>query len=111
MSRAAPTRRCWWLITLAAAQGSEIEEKLNNSVILLDPSLNPDGLNRFAGWANTHKSKNVVADPNSMELNQPWPGGRTNHYWFDLNRDWMLVQHPTSQARIENVPQVEAQIF
>ena len=86
---------------LAAAQGAEIEEKLNNSVILLDPSLNPDGLNRFAGWANTHKSENVVADPNSMELNQPWPGGRTNHYWFDLNRDWMLVQHPTSQARIK----------
>lgn len=87
---------------LAAAQGPEIEEMLNNSVILLDPSLNPDGLNRFASWANTHKSKNVVADPNSMELNERWPSGRTNHYWFDLNRDWMPVQHPTSQGRIEN---------
>lgn len=87
---------------LAAAQGEEIEEKLENSVVLLDPSLNPDGLNRFAGWANTNKSKNVVSDPNSRELNQPWPGGRTNHYWFDLNRDWMLVQHPASQGRIEN---------
>lgn len=87
---------------LAAAQGAEIEEMLNNSVILLDPSLNPDGLNRFASWANTHKSKNVVADPNSMELNERWPSGRTNHYWFDLNRDWMPVQHPTSQGRIEN---------
>lgn len=86
----------------AAAQGPEIEEALNNSVILLDPSLNPDGLNRFASWANTHKSKNVVADPNSMELNQRWPGGRTNHYWFDLNRDWMPVQHPESQGRITN---------
>ncbi len=87
---------------LAAAQGADIEEKLQNSVILLDPSLNPDGLNRFASWANTHKSKNVVSDPNSMELNQRWPSGRTNHYWFDLNRDWMLVQHPVSQGRIEN---------
>jgi len=87
---------------LAAAQGSEIEQMLNNSVVLLDPSLNPDGLNRFASWANTHKSKNVVADPNSMELNERWPSGRTNHYWFDLNRDWMLVQHPTSQGRIDN---------
>jgi hypothetical protein len=87
---------------LAAAQGSKIEEKLENSVVLLDPSLNPDGLNRFANWVNTNKSKNVVSDPNSRELNQPWPGGRTNHYWFDLNRDWMLVQHPTSQGRIEN---------
>lgn len=86
----------------AAAQGSEITESLNNSVILLDPSLNPDGLNRFASWANTHKSKNIVSDPNSMELNQRWPSGRTNHYWFDLNRDWMLVQHPESQGRIKN---------
>lgn len=87
---------------LAAAQGTDIQQKLQNSVILLDPSLNPDGLNRFASWANTHKSENLVADPNSMELNQRWPSGRTNHYWFDLNRDWMLVQHPESQGRIEN---------
>lgn len=87
---------------LAAAQGQEIEDMLDNSVILLDPSFNPDGLNRFASWANTHKSKNLVADPNSMELNENWPGGRTNHYWFDLNRDWMLVQHPESQGRIQN---------
>jgi len=87
---------------MAAAQGKEIEDKLQNSVVLLDPSLNPDGLNRFASWANTHKSENMVADPNSMELNQRWPSGRTNHYWFDLNRDWMLVQHPTSQGRINN---------
>ncbi len=87
---------------LAAAQGDEIEERLANSVVLLDPSLNPDGLNRFASWANTHKSENLVTDPNSMELNQRWPSGRTNHYWFDLNRDWMLVQHPASQGRIDN---------
>ena len=87
---------------MAAAQGKEIEEKLQNSVILLDPSLNPDGLNRFASWANTHKSENMVADPNSLELNQRWPSARTNHYWFDLNRDWMLVQHPASQGRIDN---------
>lgn len=87
---------------LAAAQGAEIEKKLQNSVILLDPSLNPDGLNRFASWANTHKSEHLVSDPNSMELNQRWPSARTNHYWFDLNRDWMLVQHPASKGRIDN---------
>lgn len=87
---------------MAAAQGEEIEQKLANSVVLLDPSLNPDGLNRFASWANTHKSEHLVTDPNSMEFNQRWPSGRTNHYWFDLNRDWMLVQHPASQGRIDN---------
>lgn len=96
---------------LAAGQSEEIEEMLQNSVILLDPSLNPDGLNRFASWANTHKSKNLVADPNSMELNERWPSGRTNHYWFDLNRDWMLVQHPTSQGRINNFHQWKPNIL
>src|SRR5699024_7286491 len=59
---------------LAAAQSKEVRQQLQNSVVLLDPSLNPDGLNRFAHWANTHKGKNVVADPNSMELNESWPG-------------------------------------
>lgn len=86
---------------LAAAQGPEIDEMLKNSVILIDPSINPDGLNRFAHWANMHKSKNIlVTDPESREFNEVWPGGRTNHYWFDLNRDWMLVQHPESKGRV-----------
>jgi hypothetical protein len=86
---------------LAAAQGKEINEVLHNSVILLDPTINPDGLARFAHWANMHKSLNtLVTDPASREYNEVWPRGRTNHYWFDLNRDWMLVQHPESEARV-----------
>ena len=86
---------------LAAGKGKEIEKLLNEVVILLDPCLNPDGLNRFASWVNTHKSKNLIGDPASRELNEAWPGGRTNHYWFDLNRDWLLTQHPESQGRIK----------
>ncbi len=86
---------------LAAAQGEEMDEVLQNSVILLDPTINPDGLARFAHWANMHKSLNtLVTDPASREYNEVWPRGRTNHYWFDLNRDWMLVQHPESEARV-----------
>ncbi|MEQ9309811.1 MAG: M14 family metallopeptidase [Balneolaceae bacterium] len=86
---------------LAAAQGREINELLENVVVLIDPSINPDGLSRFAHWANVHKSKNrLVTDPESREYNEVWPGGRTNHYWFDLNRDWLLVQHPESKGRI-----------
>ncbi len=86
---------------LAAAQGDQVEQMLDNTVILLDPSLNPDGYSRFAQWANSNRDRQLVADPQSREQNQPWPGGRTNHYWFDLNRDWMLVQHPSSRARIK----------
>jgi hypothetical protein len=85
---------------LAAAQGPSIDSLLNETVILLDPSFNPDGMNRFASWVNTHKSKNLVTDPYNRELNEVWPNGRTNHYWFDLNRDWLYVQHPESQGRI-----------
>ncbi len=85
---------------LAAAQGAKIDKMLDQTVIVLDPSYNPDGLNRFASWVNTHKSKNTNPDPSSREYDEPWPGSRTNHYWFDLNRDWMPVQHPESQGRI-----------
>lgn len=85
----------------AAAQGDEVDEILENSVILVDPSLNPDGLNRFATWVNMHKSKTSVTDPASREFNEVWPNGRTNHYWFDLNRDWMPVVHPESRGRIQ----------
>lgn len=87
---------------LAAAQGPEIEAMLDKMVILLDPSFNPDGLQRFAYWANTNKSINLVADNNEREYHEVWPGGRTNHYWFDMNRDWLPVQLPESRARIES---------
>ncbi|MFT5079085.1 MAG: hypothetical protein ACI917_001605, partial [Patiriisocius sp.] len=85
---------------LAAAQGPKMNELLNNTVILLDPSYNPDGLQRFAYWANMHKSQNINPDPNDREYDEVWPGGRTNHYWFDMNRDWLPVQLPESRARI-----------
>ncbi|GAB5400396.1 MAG: M14 family metallopeptidase [Aureisphaera sp.] len=90
---------------LAAAQGPKIDELLNNTVILFDPSFNPDGLQRFAYWANVHKSKNINPDPNDREYDEVWPGGRTNHYWFDMNRDWLPVQLPESRARIKSFHQ------
>ena len=86
---------------LAAAQGKQIDELLENTVILFDPSFNPDGLQRFSTWVNQHKSKNLVTDPNSREFNEVWPGGRFNHYWFDLNRDWLPAVHVESQNRLK----------
>ena len=86
---------------LAAAQGKQIDELLENVVILFDPSFNPDGLQRFSTWANQHKSKNLVSDSNSREFKEVWPGGRFNHYWFDLNRDWLPAVHIESQNRLE----------
>ena len=87
---------------LAASDSDFVHELLKNSVILLDPSMNPDGLQRFAYWANINKNINLTSDPNDREYNKVWPGGRTNHYWFDLNRDWLPAQLPESQARIKS---------
>ncbi len=84
----------------AAAEGDLINSILNNTVILLDPSFNPDGLTRFATWVNSHRGKNLVSDPNNIEQNEMWPRGRTNHYNFDLNRDWLTVQQPESRNRV-----------
>ena len=86
---------------LAAAQGKQIDELLDNVVILFDPSFNPDGLQRFSTWVNQHRSKNLVTDPNDREFNEVWPGGRFNHYWFDLNRDWLPAVHVESQNRLK----------
>ena len=74
---------------------------MRDAVILLDPSYNPDGLSRFTHWANMHRGRQLVADPAHREHTEAWPQGRYNHYWFDLNRDWLLVQHPESQGRLE----------
>lgn len=86
---------------LAASNNTKLINQLNSSVILLDPSFNPDGLQRFAHWANTNKSLYLNSDSNDREFNENWPKGRTNHYWFDMNRDWLPAQLPESNVRIE----------
>ena len=89
------------LYYLAASNETETLEILNNTVILYDPCLNPDGLQRFANWVNSNKNLIPNPDNNDREFSEVWPGGRTNHYWFDLNRDWLPVQLPESKARIK----------
>ena len=86
---------------LAAAQGDKIEKTLKNSVIILVASFNPDGSSRQSAWNHMHGSNTVVTDPRHRLHNVFWPGGRTNHYWFDLNRQWLLVQHPEPQGWVK----------
>lgn len=86
---------------LVAGQSREVNEILSKTFILLDPCLNPDGVQRFSTWVNSHKSQNLVSDPSSREFSEVWPGGRYNHYWFDMNRDWLLLVHPESRGRIK----------
>ncbi len=87
---------------LAAARGEEIERILEHCVILLDPSLNPDGFNRFANWTNDYRGRVPNPDAQHAEHNQNWPPGRVNYYWFDLNRDWLPAEHPESRGRLRN---------
>ena len=86
---------------LAAANTQHTQDILRNSIILIDPMINPDGIGRFTEWANSHKS--LVDNPDNQELehNEMWPGGRSNHYWFDLNRDWINQTQPESRYRAE----------
>ena len=83
---------------LAAAQGDEIEATLEQSVIILVAVFNPDGNSRMSAWNHMHGANVPVTDPNHLLHNTFWPGGRTNHYWFDLNRQWLILQHPEPQG-------------
>jgi hypothetical protein len=85
---------------LIAGEGKEMDELLRSAVILIDPSLNPDGMQRHSTWVNLTKSLYNNPDPASWEFNEPWPGGRSNHYWFDLNRDYIMLQQPESVGRV-----------
>ncbi|WP_255833640.1 M14 family zinc carboxypeptidase [Kordiimonas sp. SCSIO 12603] len=93
MDAAVPT-----LYHLAAAQGERVENELDNSVILITAIFNPDGHSRRAAWVTQYGSDVLATDPNHEVHNQFWPGARTNHYWFDLNRQWLLQTQPESQA-------------
>ncbi|HNP95202.1 MAG TPA: M14 family zinc carboxypeptidase [Cyclobacteriaceae bacterium] len=86
---------------LIARQGAEADQTLRESVIHIDPNYNPDGRDRHSTWANMHKGSPPVADPLDREHNEGWPRGRFNHYWFDLNRDWLPLAHVESQNRLE----------
>ncbi len=88
---------------LAAAEGEGVDKMLENTIIIVDPVLNPDGLNRFATWGNMHKGQTISPDPNNRAFSEVWPGGRTNHYWFDLNRDYLLLTNPESRGRVQEM--------
>ena len=89
-----------WLYHLAAAQGAEIDRQLDEAVVLLVPMLNPDGRDRFVDWVNGSRGTTPVADPRDREHVEPWPYGRTNHYLFDVNRDWLPTELKESRGRM-----------
>ena len=89
------------LYHLVAGNGKEIDQILKNTVLIIDPMFNPDGRDRFVNWVNGNRGAVPTTDGQDREHNEPWPGGRTNHYLFDMNRDWMPVTQPESNGRIK----------
>ncbi len=76
-------------------------EWLKNTVVIIDPCLNPDGRDRYVNWYSSVVGKKANARMDTREHREPWPGGRTNHYNFDLNRDWAWQTQVESQQRIK----------
>lgn len=77
-----------------AAESEEVTNLLKKTILIITPGQNPDGINRFASWVNSSRSFTESADLNSREFNEAWPSSRTNHYWADSNRDWLMLQYP-----------------
>ncbi|WKN33528.1 M14 family metallopeptidase [Porifericola rhodea] len=95
---------------LAAAEDEETAQILDNSVIIMYPCINPDGRDRYVYWYNAMKREVVAHEPFDVEHDEPWPQGRTNHYWFDLNRDWVWLVHPESRGHIATYQQWMPQV-
>jgi hypothetical protein len=77
------------------------QEWLENTVVIIDPCVNPDGRDRYANWYNQVKSTPYNPAQDATEHNEPWPGGRPNHYLFDLNRDWAWATQIETQERLK----------
>ncbi|MEM1214853.1 MAG: M14 family zinc carboxypeptidase, partial [Bacteroidota bacterium] len=97
---------------LAATNDQATLDALENSVLILFMCINPDGRDRYVYWANGASRSVPAINPRDLTHYEPWPNGRTNHYWFDLNRDWLWGVHPESRGHIAEyqswMPQVHA---
>ncbi|MBK0379922.1 M14 family metallopeptidase [Mucilaginibacter segetis] len=90
----------WTLYDLADPSNTQTKAWLKNTLVVIDPCLNPDGRDRYVNFYNSVKGEQADATPAAREHAEPWPGGRVNHYYFDLNRDWAWQQQKETQQRV-----------
>lgn len=88
------------LYELVRPDNSETKQWLQNTVVVMDPMINPDGRDRYMHWYHETVGETLNLNIDGAEHHQPWPGGRTNHYHFDLNRDWTWLTQVESRQRI-----------
>lgn len=102
------------IYSLVSGNNPEAKNWLKDALIIMDPSVNPDGYSRYTHWVRRVSNNKITTNPDSWEHNEPHPGGRMNHYMFDLNRDWAWQTQIESQHRMavynEWLPQVHADL-
>ena len=86
---------------LVANRSAETQQWLQQAVVLFDPAQNPDGRDRAGNWHNAWASDPASSDPADKEHVEPFPQGRTNHYFTDLNRDWLALTQRDSRPKVE----------
>ncbi|MEX2569928.1 MAG: M14 family metallopeptidase [Gemmatimonadota bacterium] len=89
-----------WTAYDIATGSPEVAGVLDSLVVVIDPVTNPDGRDRYVQWYRSVVGETPNADPQTREHREPWPGGRFNHYLFDLNRDWAWMTQPETRARL-----------
>jgi murein tripeptide amidase MpaA len=89
------------IYTLLDPNNVAARQWLKNVVVVIDPCINPDGRDRYANWYNSIASLLPNTDPQARDHQEPWPGGRSNHYNFDLNRDWAWQTQVETQQRMK----------
>jgi hypothetical protein len=88
------------LFDMVDPENANSKNWLKNTVVVIDPCLNPDGHERYVNFYNSVKGAGPDVNPSAREHVEPWPGGRVNHYYFDLNRDWAWQTQKETQARV-----------
>ena len=88
------------LFALVDPANAQTKQYLQNTVVVMDPCINPDGRDRYVNWYNSVVGTHYDPSPFAREHNEPWPEGRSNHYYFDLNRDWAWQTQTETRQRM-----------
>ncbi|SHM41147.1 Zinc carboxypeptidase [Cyclobacterium lianum] len=88
------------LFALVDPDNTKTKDWLTNTLVVLDPCINPDGQERYVNWYQQKMNQVLQPDLQSIEHREPWPGGRPNHYLFDLNRDWAWQTQVETRQRL-----------